>query len=208
MIKKTTLLLGLIIVFSLSTCQQQTATQDPPVQTNGKVGESTAEPIKEDPSSTNTTKITYDPCELMTAEDLTAHFPGKTATITTHDTIANVVGQKICFYDLDPESMIFAQLSFTNQADMNSEMTTAGQTAETLFAGTKAFAENTTPVNGLGSEAYFGGIGLTPGAGLNVLSTNKQSFFTVTIGMGLGNDDTDTHLQIEKDLAEKILSRI
>ncbi len=174
----------------------------------GKVGENTTEPAKEDPVSTAENQISYDPCELMTAEDLAAHFPGKTATITTHDTVANVVGQKICFYDLDPDNMIFAQLSFTGQSEMNPEMITAGQTAETLFAGTKEFAESATPVNGLGSEAYFGGTGLTPGAGLNVLSPDKQSFFTVTVGLGFGNADTDVHLQIEKVLAEKILSRI
>ncbi len=174
----------------------------------GKVGESTTDPEKEQPTSATESQISYDPCNLMTAEDLAVHFPGKTAAITTHDTKANVVGQKICFYDLDPDNMIFAQLSFTNEADMAPTVIEGGQTAASLFAGVKEFVETVTPVSGLGSEAYYGGAGLTPGAGLSVLDTNKGIFFTVTVGLGFGNDAADTHMIIEKDLAEKILSRI
>lgn len=159
-------------------------------------------------SADQSAALTYDPCLLLLPEDLSAHFPGQTATATTHDTEANVVGQKICFYEFSEEDMVFAQLSFTNQKDLSPSVVEGGQNAETLFAGIKEFAENPESVSGLGTEAYYGGSGLTPGAGLNVLVKDKGVFFTVTVGLGMGNDDETAHLEIEKDLAAKILSRL
>ncbi len=201
--KKLTLPIIILALVGLVGCNQNTRNQNNNQQTTSNQQQESQSP---DTTTTQTasTGQSYDPCELLTASDVEAEFSGKTATNSQHDKEANVVGQKICFYDLDPDEMIFAQLAITNGPDIKA----AGQTAKSLYDGVKDFAEEVNPVQGLGTEAYYGGSGLTPGAGLHVYVAEKDVFFDVTVGLGFGNDDDNAHLEIEKSLAEKVINKL
>lgn len=202
---KITLPIIALTIVGLMGCNQNTQTQNTNQQTTTPNEQQQEQsPATAKPAQTASTGQSYDPCELLSASDVEAQFSGKTATVSQHDKEANVVGQKICFYDLDPEEMVFAQLALTNGPDIKA----AGQTAKSLYDGVKEFAEDITPVQGLGTEAYYGGSGLKPGAGLHVYVAEKDVFFDLTVGLGFGNDDENTHLEIEKALAEKVINKL
>ncbi len=149
----------------------------------------------------------YDPCELLQSSDFAAYYPGEDIQQTKHDTQANVVGQKICFYDIG-DDMKFAQLSIVSDADMPEKTKAGGQNSEKIYAQGKDMLEDTQTVTGLGDEAYYGGSGLGLGKGLTVLVKNKGLHFNVVVGLGFGNDDQAKHLEIESSIAKKILERL
>ncbi len=204
--KKLTLSIIGITILGFVGCNQnaQPAQNSNRQNTSAQQQEQTQLPETTEPAKTASNGQSYDPCELLTAADVEAQFSGKTATKSQHDKEANVVGQKICFYDLDPDEMIFAQLAITNGSDIKA----AGQTAKSLYDGVKEFADEVNSVQGLGTEAYYGGSGLKPGAGLHIYVAEKNVFFDVTVGLGFGNDDENAHLEIEKALAEKVINKL
>ena len=152
--------------------------------------------------------VSYDPCTLLTADDVLSIFPGGTIVNTKHDTVANTVGQKICFYSADDADMKFVQLSIITTGEINGSARAGGQSAENMFKGNKAFIQNPEAVTGLGDEAYYGGSGLGIGKGISVLVKNKEVTFTIDMGLGFGNTDKDAHVTKETELAKKVISRL
>ncbi|MFA5048832.1 MAG: hypothetical protein WC516_07450 [Patescibacteria group bacterium] len=163
------------------------------------------------PKLATTTAIagkSYDPCDLLTKDDVAMIFPGGDIKLTRHDITANVVGQKICFYSASETDQKFAQLSIVSSADMAETVKSGGENAERLFSETRDTFSSTTPLSGLGDDAYYGGSGLNIIAGLYVLDQAKGVSINVTVGLGLGNTDQKKHMDIEEALAKKILSRL
>lgn len=152
----------------------------------------------------------YDPCDLLTAADVSAFFPGEQINQDKHETVANAIGQKICFYSVGDTDQKFAQLSLIATADMSAGMKASGQNAESLFNQEKELldAADLTAINGLGDTAYYGGSGLGFGKGMNVLSNSKGVKFNVVVGLGFGNDDQQKHIDIETGLSKKVLERL
>lgn len=151
----------------------------------------------------------YDPCNLVTLADAEAAL-GVKLGLDRHDTApTNPMGQKICMYgDPADEDMKFVQISLQSQADMSDAFKASGQDAAELFANLKSYASSAQDVAGVGSAAFFGGTGLKPGAGLTVLTDDKGALVTITVGLGRGNSDRQAHIDIEKALATKALSRM
>jgi hypothetical protein len=152
----------------------------------------------------------YDPCALLTLDDVKAFYPDEPITIKDDQAKqANAVGQRICFFDIG-DDMKFVQLSIITTAEMSSGMRASGQDAATLYAQEKELleAKDLRDVQGLGDAAYYGGSGLGLGRGLSVLKNSKGIKFNVNIGLGFGNADEQRHLDIEKALAKKVLERL
>ncbi|HEO98238.1 MAG TPA: hypothetical protein ENO02_02950 [Epsilonproteobacteria bacterium] len=149
----------------------------------------------------NTSRI-YDPCELLTIEDIQTFFPEATIKITTHDLKpANPLGMRRCFWEAGEEDMKFVQLAISSDAE--TRMKVADQ-----FANNKEFMEHVEPVEGIGDESYYGGSGLKAGAGLHVLLRSKGVMLNITVGLGFGNADEQKHIEIEKSLAIKAIETI
>lgn len=143
-----------------------------------------------------------DPCELLSMDDIKAIFPNATVTITTHDKEpTKPLGIKRCFWDASENDMKFVQLSIIE--DKETHMKVADQ-----FANNKQFVENPQMVEGIGDASYYGGSGLKIGAGLHVLLQEEGVLLTIMVGLGQGNKDELKHIEIEKDLASKILTEI
>lgn len=157
---------------------------------------------------TTSPSVSYDPCTLLKTEDVAAIFPGGEIKNTKHDTEANPVGQKICFYSASDDDMKFVQLSLISTSDMNENVIASGQNAESLFASTKKYVEKPESIQGLGDEAYYGGSGLGIGKGISVLVKDKQVSFTIDMGLGFGNTDKQAHVDNETTIAKKILERL
>lgn len=151
----------------------------------------------------------YDPCDLLTTADVQGLFPGNTITLDQHDTEPNPVGMKICFYSASDDDMKFAQLAVTNVADAPSGIVD-GKSLRPLYDSELGFLEpaDIQEVTGLGNAAYYGGSGLKPGAGLHVLSDAHGVKLDISVGLGFGNDDQSAHLNMEKAIAKKALSRL
>jgi hypothetical protein len=150
----------------------------------------------------------YDPCELITEQDVKDVFPGATPKNTKHDTKANVVGQKICYYSASDEDMKFVQISVVSTSAISSKLRGSGQTAEKLYTDEKKLLSDVINIPDLGDDAYFGGNGLKFGAGIHVLAKDKDSEFNINVGLGVGNGDAQPHIDIEKALAQKVLDRL
>lgn len=144
----------------------------------------------------------YDPCELLTTEDIQTIFPKSIIKRTTHDLKpANPLGIRRCFWEADGEDMKFVQLIIAS--DEEARMKVADQ-----FANNKEFIEHVEPVEGIGDESYYGGSGLKAGAGLHVLLRSKGVLLGVMVGLGFGNSDKQKHIEIEKSLAIKAIEKI
>lgn len=199
---RKTVLISLTITASLliilSGCANKPATNTTPETTDTTTTTDTTV------TETTSTAASYDPCILLTEEDVIKALNVPTAKNARHDTEANQIGQKICFYDADEDDMMSAQLSITNSADMKN----VALSLESLFINEKTLLDSIQEINGIGDDAYYGGSGLKLGSGLHVLVKNKGVKFTVSVGLGFGNDDDKTHIRIEKELAEKIIARL
>jgi len=150
----------------------------------------------------------YDPCALLTADDVKAFYPDEKITLKDDKSKeANAVGQRICFFDIG-DDMKFVQLSIIQTAEMSAAVRSGGQSAEKMFADEKLLVEKAEPVAGLGDEAYYGGSGLGLGKGTHVLVKGKGLKFSIDIGLGFGNTDKQKHLDIESALAKKVLERL
>ncbi|MBI5654646.1 hypothetical protein HZC53_03275 [Candidatus Uhrbacteria bacterium] len=150
----------------------------------------------------------YDPCALLTVDDVKAFYPNETITVKDDKSnIPNPVGQRICFFDIG-DDMKFVQLSIIATADMSATVRSGGLSAEKMYYDEKQLLEGTEPVTGLGDEAYYGGSGLGLGKGTHVLVKNKGVQFGIDIGLGFGNTDKQKHLDIESALAKKVLERL
>lgn len=160
-----------------------------------------------DVASTGGGKV-YDPCELITEQDVKDVFPGSTPKITKHDTKPNAVGQKICYYSASDEDVQFVQISVVSTPAISAKARENGQTAEKLYMGEKKLLTDITAIPGLGDDAYFGGNGLKLGAGMHVLAKDKDTEFAIDVGLGFGNADAQKHIDIEKTLAQKVLGRL
>ncbi len=150
----------------------------------------------------------YDPCALLSADDVKAFYPNETITLKDEKSKeANVVGQRICFFDIG-DDMKFVQLSIVQTAEMAANVRSGGQSAETIFAQEKQLVKDAEAVSGLGDEAYYGGSGLGLGKGTHVLVKGKGLKFNIDIGLGFGNTDKQKHMDIENALAKKVLERL
>lgn len=151
----------------------------------------------------------YDPCKLLTANDVKALFPGGKVEQTQHDTKANPVGIKICFYSASATDQKFAELAVTSAADAPPNLVDKGS-LKPAYDNERQFlnAADLEDVPGLGDAAYYGGSGLKPGAGLHVLEDEHGVELNVIVGLGFGNDDKAAHLKMEKAIAQKVLSRL
>lgn len=150
----------------------------------------------------------YDPCQLLTVQDVEEIFPGSTVTVTKHDLEPNTIGQKICFYSADEADMKFVQISIINEKEMSAGAKAGGQTAEQLFSNTKNMLEGIQEISNMGDAAFFGGNGLRLGSGLHVLKKDKGIYFSLDLGLGLGNTDEAKHIELEENLANKVLNRL
>ena len=159
--------------------------------------------------ATNVSTSSYDPCKLLTSADVQALFPNGTITLDQHDTEANPVGMKICFYSTSDDDQGFAQLAVTNAADAPDTMVDGGS-LRPLYENELAFLESADiqEVSNLGDAAYYGGSGLKMGAGLHLLDDAHGVKLDITVGLGFGNDDQSSHLDIEKKIAKTALSRL
>lgn len=162
----------------------------------------------EEPAKVSNVK-SYDPCQLLTEADVLELFPNGEITLDQHDMEPNPVGMKICFYSTSSEDQSFAQLAVTNAADAPAGIVNSGS-LRPLYESELEFLEpaDIQEVAGLGTNAYYGGSGLKPGAGLHVLDDAHGVKLDITVGLGFGNDDEAAHLNIEKSIAEKALSRL
>ena len=143
-----------------------------------------------------------DPCELLSIDDIKAIFPDGDITITTHDKEpTKPLGIKRCFWDASESDMKFVQLSIIE--DEETHIKVADQ-----FANNKQFVENPQMIDGIGDASYYGGSGLKIGAVLHVLLEKEGVLLTVMVGLGRGNKDELKHIEIEKELASKILTKI
>ncbi|MDD2399093.1 MAG: hypothetical protein PHR75_00585 [Sulfurovum sp.] len=145
----------------------------------------------------------YNPCQLLTTEDIQSVFPGANITITLQDDkAANPLGTRRCFWDANETNMQFVQLSITSDAEAKT-MPTAQQ-----FENNKEYIQNVQSVPDIGDAAYYGGSGLKAGAGLHVLVKNKGVLIHVVVGLGFGNKDEQKHLEIETSIAKKVIEKL
>lgn len=151
----------------------------------------------------------YDPCNLLTAADVQAAFPGGIITLTHHDTEPNPAGLKTCFYSASETDQKFAQLAIVNVKDAPSGIK-QGSSLKPLYDSEKNLLQpsDVQEITGLGDEAYYGGSGLKLGAGLHVLDVAHGVELNLTVGLGFGNTDQPAHIKMEKEMAEKVLSRL
>ncbi len=144
----------------------------------------------------------YDPCELISLSEAEAAL-GVSLEKTRHDTKPiNAVGQKICYYE-HVSDMKFVQISINEQASM-----TNGMAVEKLYASCKSGLDNPLEISSVGDEAFYGGSGLTLGAGLTTLVKSKGIMMTVTVGLGTENNDQAAHISIEKTLAMQAIAKL
>ncbi|MFA6160674.1 MAG: hypothetical protein WCT54_01700 [Patescibacteria group bacterium] len=183
-----TLMLGLILASLGAGCSSQNTSGD-----TSKTG--------------STSGKSYDPCELITLADFSADFPNQTLTQDKHDTTANAVGQKICFYG-SKDDMYFVQLSIISNGDIPASKQANGLTAQSQYEQILSMIAGANSVDGIGDGAYYAGSGLGIGRGLSVLDNAHGVYFTIDIGLGVGNDDQVKHLTMEKNLAQKVLERL
>ncbi len=162
-------------------------------------------------SDSDTSAVTrggFNSCDLLTTADIQEFFPGASVKITKQgDTPVEAIGQRICFYDLSEDDMIFVQTALARTADMGQRLIKAGRTAGKNYRAEKDIMDNPEKVSGIGMDAWYGGSGLRVGAGLHVL-IDENTALTVTVGLGKGNSDKEAHLKIEKALAEKIIEKL
>lgn len=160
-------------------------------------------------SGTTSTAKSYDPCKLLTVDDVKALFPDGNIKATRHDTEANAVGMKICFYSASDTDPKFAQISVMSRADAPAAMVDKGS-LRPFYDNERKFldADAIQDVPGLGDAAYYGGSGLKAGAGLHVLDDKHGVKIDASVGLGFGNDDAAQHLKMEKAIVEKALSRL
>lgn len=145
----------------------------------------------------------YNPCQLLTIEDIQTVFPGANITITLQDDkAANPLGTRRCFWDANETNMQFVQLSITSDAETKT-MQTAQQ-----FENNKQYIENVQSVANIGDAAYYGGSGLKAGSGLHVLVRNKGVLLHIVVGLGFGNKDEQKHLEIETSIAKKVIEKL
>lgn len=150
----------------------------------------------------------YDPCALLTVDDVKAFYPNEKITVKDDkSSIPNPVGQRICFFDIG-DDMKFVQLSMVQTADMAETVRSGGQSAEMMYSQEKELVKGAEAISGLGDEAYYGGSGLGLGKGTHVLVKSKDLEFSIDIGLGFGNTDKQKHLDIEGALAKKVLERL
>ncbi len=150
----------------------------------------------------------YDPCDLITQDDVKAVFPDGTITVIHHDTDASITGQKICFYSAATDNAKFVQVSVTSTPAISPQVMANGESAQKLYLDGKALFKDAQAVPGLGDDAYFGGTGVALGGGLHVLDKARQTEFTIDVGLGSGNSDAQQHIDTEKSLAQKVLNRL
>jgi hypothetical protein len=81
-------------------------------------------------------------------------------------------------------------------------------TAEKLYASCKSGLDNPLEISDVGDEAFYGGSGPTLGAGLTTLIKSKGIMMTVTVGLGMGNNDQAAHISIEKTLAMQAIAKL
>jgi len=145
----------------------------------------------------------YDPCELLSTEDIQLFFPDKKISITKNDKKpVNPLGQKICYWSLSDTDMFFVQLSISSDDDAKA------MKVNKQFENNKQFIDGVKTVEGLGDSAYYGGSGLKLGSGLHVLMKDKGIMFNIVIGLGRGNNDQQKHIDIEKNLAQKVIEKL
>jgi len=151
----------------------------------------------------------YDPCKLLTIDDVKALFPGGKIKANRHDTEANPVGMKICFYSASDTDQKFAQIVVTSVADAPDAVVDKGS-LRPVYDNERKFldADQIQEVSGLGDAAYYGGSGLKAGAGLHVLDDKHGVKIDANVGLGFGNDDEAEHLKMEKAIVEKALTRL
>jgi len=107
-------------------------------------------------------------------------------------------GQKICFYDGTEEDIGtgFVQLSISRTADMPDNMIASGQSAKTIYYSLKDNDLDMKEIEGIGDEAYWGT------GGLYVLK--EDVYFNISVG----NSSVQENVEICKNLAEIVISRI
>ena len=159
--------------------------------------------------STSSARKSYDPCKLLTANDVKALFPGGEVKLSRHDEKANPIGIKICFYSASDTDQKFAQLAVTSAADAPPAMLDNGSLRPVYDNERKLLkAADLKEVPGLGDAAYYGGSGLRAGAGLHVLDDKHGVKIDISVGLGFGNDDAAQHVEMETAIAEKALTRL
>jgi hypothetical protein len=150
----------------------------------------------------------FNSCDLLSTSDIQEFFPGAEVKITKQgDTPLEAIGQRICFYNLSENDMIFVQTSLSRTSDMGRNLIKYGRTAGKNYQASKEIMDNTEKVEGIGMDAWYGGSGLKVGAGLHVL-VDENTALTVNAGLGTGSSDKSAHLKIEKALAEKMIEKL
>ena len=154
------------------------------------------------------TQDRFNSCDLLTQSDILEFFPGAHIKITKQgDTPVEATGQRICFYDLSEDDMIFVQTELARTSDMAQELIKAHRNAGANYRAVRDIMDNPEKIGGIGIDAWYGGSGLRAGAGLHVL-LDEDTAIAVTAGLGKGNDDKDAHIRIEKILAEKMIANL
>jgi len=150
----------------------------------------------------------FDLCDKLTFEEIHQFFPNSPITITKHgDEASDALGRRECFYSLSDNDMKFIQISLNRTQDMSPSLQKQGRTVEGNYLLNKKYVENPITIKDLGKEAYYGGSGLKPFAGLNIL-LDKDTALSVNVGLGRNNDNDQAHIEVEKALAKKIISRL
>lgn len=150
----------------------------------------------------------FNSCDLLTRSDILEFFPGAHIKITKQgDVPVEATGQRICFYDLSEDEMIFVQTELARTSDMAQELIKAHRNAGANYRAVRDIMDNPEKIGGIGIDAWYGGSGLRAGAGLHVL-LDEDTAITVTAGLGKGNDDKNAHIRIEKILAEKMMANL
>ncbi|MGA8259859.1 MAG: hypothetical protein WB783_06555 [Arenicellales bacterium] len=159
--------------------------------------------------NTASARKSYDPCKLLTADDVKALFPGGEVKVTQHDKKANPIGIKICFYSASGTDQKFAELAVTSAVDAPPAMVHNGS-LRPMYDNERNFlkAADLKDVPGLGDAAYYGGSGLKAGAGLHVLDNKHGVKIDVSVGLGFGNNDAAQHVKIETTIVKKALARL
>lgn len=113
---------------------------------------------------------------------------------------ANPLGQTICFFDAPQEQgMRFAQLQFV--ASSSKDLKAKGYTTASYFDTIVGYMDTPLPVDRIGEKAFWGGAGISMGAGLHV---RAAGVYFVVLAKSANDEDS---LSKSKNLAAIVVDK-
>jgi hypothetical protein len=154
---------------------------------------------------TSKSSTALNPCELLTEADAESAFPGVDMQLagSSNPLEMNAAGQRICFWESTKDTeMVYVQLSLTDGKNTSMPMP-----IDKLYSSSKAMFSEVTDIEGIGSSAFHGGVGLKPGGGLTVYDSESDIMFNISMSGGKGYDPTEEDFTKQRTLAAQVVDR-